>query len=109
MVSRRKEWDFRGFRVNLRYEVAILRKRKERRLLLFGCLQHILYMAVLITVIMMHLARRTALVAPPAPPHPARSTERSAWLATGRRAEASVPDPECDHRVRRRGRDPERH
>ena len=73
MVSRRKEWDFRGFRVNLRYEVAILRKRKERRQLLFGCLQHILYMAVLIAVIMMHLARRTPSLPPAPPPPPPRN------------------------------------
>ncbi len=53
--ERKRFWAERGFKVNLKYEIHILRKRTDRRHLMFGCFQHALYLLVLVFMIWLQL------------------------------------------------------
>ena len=51
-AERKAFFSERGFKINLKYELSILRRRTERRGLLFGCAQHLTYIILLTIVIL---------------------------------------------------------
>ena len=51
-AERKAFFSERGFRINLKYEMSILRRRTERRGLLFGCAQHMTYILLLTIMIL---------------------------------------------------------
>ena len=51
-AERKAFFSERGFRINLKYEMSILKRRTERRGLLFGCAQHMTYILLLTIMIL---------------------------------------------------------